>query len=135
MWGEKIKIVCRMFRSGRFSRQPIPKWRYRDNQESEKYRIDKNKPRRYWQRIDLTASMLMIGHLLENLNSHWSKMKTDHPLVTLGRRVAWMLSAKLSIFIRHTLQGAVQRFFASTGANWIEAGAPKFKSWRKHTSS
>ena len=57
--------------------------------------------------------MLMIGHLLENLNSHWSKMKIDHPLVTLGRRVAWMLSAKLSIFIRHTLQGAVQRFFAS----------------------
>ena len=55
----------------------------------------------------------MIGHLLENLNSHWSKMKPDHPLVTQGRRVAWMLSAKLSIFIRHTLQGAVHRFLAS----------------------
>ena len=55
----------------------------------------------------------MIGHLLENLNSHWLKMKTDHPLVTVGRRVAWLLSAKLSVFIRHTLQGAVHRFLAS----------------------
>ena len=55
----------------------------------------------------------MIGHFLENLDFHWLKVKTDHPLVTVGRRVAWLLSAKLSVFIRHTLQGAVHRFLAS----------------------